>query len=117
MHDPNVSESTVQEWPTLSQTQADAKQKIEEVGRKCDRKYRRSNIKENSIKNKSSPRQLRLAGVVRSQTAPPEFKVGYSRASACCTKIKCIVETILQEENIPPHNVRLHYISSIDPAA
>ena len=27
VHDPNVSESTVQEWPTLLQTQADVKQK------------------------------------------------------------------------------------------
>ena len=42
-HDPNASESTVQEWPTLLQTLTDVKQKIEEVRRKCDRNYRRSN--------------------------------------------------------------------------
>ena len=41
-HDPNASESTVQEWPTLLQTLTDVKQKIEEVRRKCDRNYRRS---------------------------------------------------------------------------
>ena len=36
-HDPNASESTVQEWPTLLQTLTDVKQKIEEVRRKSDR--------------------------------------------------------------------------------
>ena len=39
---PNVYESAVQEWPTLLQTLANVKQKIEEVRRKCDRNYRRS---------------------------------------------------------------------------
>ena len=41
-HDPNASESTVQEWPTLLQTLTDVKHKIEEARRKCDRNYRRS---------------------------------------------------------------------------